>query len=204
MRKGSCVPMIALCLLLTACGGKGEETEELRTRYQEMEGCTMEAVVTCDQKGLEWEAQLRCTYVPDGESVVEILAPERVKGIKARVGADTWSLEYQGEVLDIGGLSQEAISPAECLPRMMEALRSGWMLEENDEKWKGIPCRRICLDQSGQQDGEIIAVLWLRLDDGTPLHGEMAVQGENILTAEFTEFSFCDKMEESTKVRASA
>ena len=47
MRKGICVPTIALCLLLTACGGAGEEpSANLRNLYHDMTGCTMEATVT--------------------------------------------------------------------------------------------------------------------------------------------------------------
>ena len=60
--------MIALCLLLTACGGAGEEQDaaDLRDRYHDMTGCSMEAAVTCDQNGAEWTAELKCEYVPGG------------------------------------------------------------------------------------------------------------------------------------------
>ena len=64
--------MIALCLLLTACGGAGEKQDavDLRDRYHDMTGCSMEAVVTCDQNGAEWTAELKCEYVPGGESAI--------------------------------------------------------------------------------------------------------------------------------------
>ena len=74
----------------------------------------------------------------------------------------------------------------------MNALRDGWLLEENKETWDDVPCLRITVDQSGAQDGKIVSTVWLRQDDGTPLRGEIAVDGENILTAEFTSFAFCD------------
>ena len=51
---------------------------------------------------------------------------------------------------------------------------------------------RITVDQSGIQDGKILSTLWLRQDDGTPLRGEISVDGEIILTAEFTGFAFYD------------
>ena len=193
MRKGVCVPMIALCLLLTACGGTGEESaNNLRDLYHDMAGCTMEATVTCDQEGLEWEAVLRCDYVPEGETVVEVLAPETIAGVKAAVRGSDWQLEYEGERLNAGTLSREEISPALCLPRLMDALRDGWLLEENQEKWNDIPCLRLCVDQTGLQDGKIISAVWLRQEDGTPVRGEIAVDGEIILTAEFTSFAFYD------------
>ena len=86
MRRAFSVPMMALLLLLASCAGgrTGEaETVDLRQRYHDMTGCTMEAAVTCGQEGLEWEALLRCEYAPDGESTVEVLEPETVAGVKA-------------------------------------------------------------------------------------------------------------------------
>lgn len=79
-----------------------------------------------------------------------------------------------------------------CLPQLMSALRDGWLLEENKEEWNGVPCLRITVDQSGVHDGKIISTIWLREDDGLPLRGEIGVDGENILTAEFTSFTFYD------------
>lgn len=191
VRKWFCVPMITLCLLLSACG-KGTEPEDLRVRYQEMSGCEMTAAVLCGQGETEWEAVLKCVYVPDGESIVEVLEPETIAGVKAVVSDAEWQLEYQDVVLNVGSLSVEGINPAVCLPRLMCALREGWLLEENDENWQGIPCRRLALDQTGVQGGKIVSTLWLRSDDGTPLRGEISVDGEIILSVEFTEFVFHD------------
>ena len=196
MRKRMCVPMIALCLLLTACGSVGEDTAtSLRDRYHDMTDCSMDAAVTCDQNGTEWTAELKCEYVPGGESTVVVLSPDTIAGVKAVLRDTDWYLEYEGKSLDAGTLSREEISPAVCLPRLMNALRDGWLLEENEETWNEVPCLRVTVDQSGTQDGKIVSTVWLRQDDGTPLRGEIAVDGEIILTAEFTAFSFCDTID---------
>ncbi len=193
MRKWLCVPMMTLLLLLTACGGTGEaEAVDLRDRYHDMEGCTIEAAVSCSQENLAWEAVLRCDYTPGGESTVEVLAPETIAGVKAVLNEADWRLEYGADSLNAGTLSEEEISPAACLPRLMNALRDGWLLEENEEDWGETACTRITVDQSGTQNGKILSTIWLRQDDGTPLRGEIAVDGEIILTAEFTSFTFYD------------
>jgi len=192
------VLMMSLCLLLAGCGAGKERTADLRSLYTEMTGCTMEAAVTCEQAGLEWEAQLRCEYVPGGESTIEVLAPEAIAGVKAILDQDGWTLEYQGDCLNAGTLSQETVSPAACLPRLMSALRDGWLLEENEEAWNDEPCLRLTVDQTGLQEGKIVSTVWLRQADGTPLRGEIAVDGEIILTAEFTSFSFYDTIDGST------
>ena len=198
MRMGSCVPMIALCLLLCGCGGQAKETPDIRAAYQTMSGCEMTAVVTCDQAGLEWSATLQGTYVPGGESTVEVLEPLELAGVRAVIREDGWTLEYGDLCLDAGILTDEAVSPATALARIVYALREGWLLEENDEDWDGVPCIRLALDQTGAAGGDMVTTVWLRQADGTPLRGEIAVDGETILTVEFTSFAFCDTITENS------
>ena len=192
MRKWLCVPMI-LALMLVGCGAeetKGAET--LRRLYRAMDGCTMEAVIRCDQEGLEWEGELSCQYLPGRESAVEVLAPEEIAGVKALVREEDWSLSYEGEILNVLPVTEEELSSAVCLPRLMDALREGWLLEENREKWGERECLRLRLDQTGVGEGKIISTLWLDLADGTPVYGEMALEETTLFTVEFTAFSFCD------------
>lgn len=196
MRRWMCVPMIALCVLLTGCGS-AEETitaEQLRRPYQTMDGCAMEAKVSCTQNDAVWEAELRCDYRPGGDCTVEVLLPESIAGVKAIFTGSDWLFEYEDITLNAGALGSEQISPAACLPRLMEALRDGWLLEENEEEWNDIPCLRLTVDQSGSRGGKILSTLWLRPDSGAPLRGEITVDDKIILTAEFTSFEFYDKI----------
>lgn len=195
MRRAVCVPMILLCLLLPGCGSGGTEnaSDTARQPYRDMNGCTMEAEVTCgvgSEDALTFT--LSCDYVPDGESTVEVLAPETVAGVRAVVDGPTMQLIYEDDCLDAGTFSTEALSPAVCLPQLMNALRQGWLLEENTEKINDIPCLRLCLDQTGGNGGKIMSTVWLRQDDGTPVQGEIGVDDEIILSARFTNFQFGD------------
>ena len=153
----------------------------------------MVAEVRCSENDLLWEGTLRCDYHAEGESTVEVMAPEIIAGVKAVVGEDL-SLAYEGEILNVAPLSPEELTPADCLPRMMTALREGWLLEENRETWNGAECIRLMVDQSGQET-KIFTTFWLRLPDGIPLRGETAVGEETIFTVEFTEFSFYDMID---------
>jgi hypothetical protein len=121
-----------------------------------------------------------------------VLEPESIAGVRAVFRDEDWYLEYEDTVLNAGDLGE--VSPAACLPRLMNALRDGWLLEENEEQWNDIPCVRLALDQSGS-DGKIVSTLWLRQADGVPVRGEISADGEIILTAEFTSFAFYDTIE---------
>ena len=190
--------MMTLCLLLASCGGTGGEAEgasEARMPYRNMAGCVMEAEVSCTQDRAAWEATLRCDYVPEGEATVEVLAPETIAGVKAVLSDGEVELVYEDQCLNAGTLSSQDISPMACLPRLMSALRDGWLLEENTEDWQETPCVRLTVDQTGAQDGKILSTLWLRQEDSVPLRGEIAVDGEIILTADFTSFSFYDTID---------
>lgn len=200
MRKWMCVPMMTLCLLLAGCAGgtgAGEEADAaaLRAPYANMTGCEMEAEIVWSEGDQEWRAEVRCEYVPDGETTVEVLSPETIAGVRAVITGEELSLEYEDLCLGAGTLSTQQVSPMACLPRLMSALRDGWLLEENREDWNDVPCLRLTVDQSGPQDGKILSTVWLNTADGTPVRGEIAVDGEIILTAEFTSFSFYDTME---------
>lgn len=200
MRKWMCVPMMTLCLLLAGCAGgtgEGDETDAaaLRAPYVNMAGCEMEAEIIWSEGDQEWRAEVRCDYVPDGETTVEVLSPETIAGVRAVVTGEELKLEYEDLCLGAGTLSAQQVSPMACLPRLMSALRDGWLLEENREDWNEIPCLRLTVDQSGPKDGKILSTLWLNTADGTPVRGEIAVDDEIILTAEFTSFAFYDTME---------
>lgn len=191
MRKPTaCVPMITLCLLLCACGGGEKQTAQAaRAPYQEMESAQMTAEVTAFYGDEVSAFTLRCDYAPE-TSTVEVLAPETAAGVKARMDGDGLTLLYEDDCLPAGPLSGEELSPASCLPRLMSALRGGWLLEENEEDWGEDACLRLALEQTGAEGGKIVSTLWLRAEDHVPVRGEIAVDEKIILQAEFTDFQF--------------
>ena len=192
MRKGSCVPMMALCLLLMGCGA-GEESaaEALRQPYREMTGCAMTAEVRLSgEDGTVGDFTLRCEYDPEGVTTVEVLAPETAAGVIAEIDGEDLTLRYRDLVLGAGTVSSEKLSPMECLPELMAAAREGWLLSESRETVGEEPCLRLTLDRTGEEGGKIVSTLYLREGDGVPVYGEIAVEGTVVLKAAFTDFTF--------------
>ena len=207
MRGWRCVPRIALCMLLLGCGAGKEETaaEELLQSYRDMSFCAMEAEVRCDGgDGTVWDFSLRCEYDPEGTTTVEVLSPETAAGVVAEIEGEDLTLRYRDLCLGAGTVSPEKLSPMQCLPELMAALRKGWLLAESREEVEGEPCLRLCLDRTGPEGGKIVSTLCLREEDGTPVCGEIAVEGEVLMKAAFTDFTFektCDTVEENTDGR---
>lgn len=203
MRKGSCVPMMALCLLLMGCGA-GEESaaEALRQPYREMTGCAMTAEVRLSgEDGTVGDFTLRCEYDPEGVTTVEVLAPETAAGVIAEIDGEELTLRYRDLCLGAGTVSSEKLSPMECLPELMAAAREGWLLSESRETVGEEPCLRLTLDRTGEEGGKIVSTLYLREGDGAPVYGEIAVEGAVVLKAAFTDFTFgetCDTIPENT------
>lgn len=203
MRKGSCVPMMALCLLLMGCGA-GEESgaEALRQPYREMTGCAMTAEVRLSgEDGTVGDFTLRCEYAPEGVTTVEVLAPETAAGVIAEIDGEELTLRYRDLCLGAGTVSSEKLSPMECLPELMAAAREGWLLSESREEVEGEPCLRLELDRTGAEGGKIVSTLYLREGDGVPVYGEIAVEGAVVLKAAFTDFTFgetCDTIPKNT------
>lgn len=190
-RMLACVPTTILCLLLCGCGAEGETraADAARALYQEMEHCEMTAEVSALYGEELCRFTLRCAYAPSGAEV-EILAPEEAAGVKAVLTGEGTLLEYAGDCFPAGTLGGQSLSPAGCLPRLMDALRDGWLLEEDREAWNGEACLRLGLEQSGTDGARVVSTLWLREEDGAPVRGEIAVDGKIFLQAEFTAFQF--------------
>ena len=195
MRRVGLLLAAQMMILLCACGVPAEEEEDVLARYREMSGCAMTAQVAFSLEGQARSYTLSCDYDPGGTTTVEVLEPEGLRGLKAEMEGQALRLRFEDLVLEAGTISGEDISPAQALPLLMRALREGWLLEQSREDWGETPCRRVSCDLSGETD-KIIATLWLREEDGAPLHGELAVGEEIIFRAEFTDFTFGATMEQ--------
>ncbi len=181
---------LMLLLLLTGCGGEsGAQAEQLLAGYAAAESCEMEAAVKCEYSGELKEYVMRCAYTPQ-ESTVTVLAPEALAGLSAVFDAGGCSLCYEEYVLDAGTLGESGLSPAECLPLFVEALRGGYLLEQSREDVNGEEGLRLCMET--EEDGtDLCWTVWMKAD-GTPFAAEVSEKNELIFRIEFTAFSFGD------------
>ena len=187
--------MILTLLLLSSCGGTGEENqaEELaltiRGEYLALEGLSARAEITADYGQRVYEFVLTAA-VSGEETVLTLAEPEWAAGLTARLKGEEGTLEYDGLILETGPLDQDGLSPVSALPELLEAARSGYMarcvLEEGEE---GQALRVDCADPD-QKPGEGREIsLWFHPDTHALERGEITVDGARVIQCTLTEFT---------------
>lgn len=117
--------LIPLVLSLTLLCGCSRGAEESFARFigtvaaAEDLSFTAEVRAEYDDRTLSF----KLGYEQDAEgAVIEVVEPELIAGIKARVKSDAVTLEYDGALLDLGSLTGDGISPLSSLPLLIETL----------------------------------------------------------------------------------
>ena len=165
------------------------------TLFRDAPCLQMTAAVTCEYETETREYELVCHYEAEGTSVVTVTKPEELSGLAIEFDGEKKTLRYGETCLDAPRLGDEGLSPAEVLPRLMDALRQGYLTEEGKEDFAGAEAWRITLAQEGKT-GDILFTIWLSEEDGTPLAATV-FDGEMLnCKLVFTSFTFGDIMQE--------
>ncbi|MBR0207265.1 MAG: hypothetical protein IJQ43_00030 [Oscillospiraceae bacterium] len=172
--------LLVLSLLLGGCTNKNEArfrvfSEELRARSD----VDLTAAVRAEYDDRSCSFTLRCTE--DGEGcTVEVLEPELIRGVRARVSADGTRLLYDSVSVDTGGDGGSSLSPMGALPLLLRALREGAL----DSAWKEEGCPAVRLVP---EDGVGVTVLFDA--DMTPTYAEIDRGGKTFLFVDVTDFT---------------
>ena len=180
MKKAILLLLLALGLLLGGCANKNEASfrafsAELRERSEL--AVTAEVRAEFDDRSCTFT--LRCTEDGEGGCTVEVLEPELIRGVKARMSADGTKLVYEDLAVDTGG-GDAALSPMGALPYLCRALRDGALgsawTEKGDLAVSLLP-----------DDGVELTVLFDA--DRKPDYAELTHEGRGVLFIRILEFS---------------
>ena len=180
--------MMTLCLILSACGagGAGETesgAEAVREAYQTMTGCEMTAEVAWDQAGSLWETSVQCTYVPDGETTVEVLAPESIAGITARADRNMAYVTFDDTQIGFAPLAGGMLAPL-AAPYV---LGQCWAGEYIDCTGAEDGCLRTTY-RMGYDEQELVVDTWFSREPLAPVRAEISFDGTLILSASISDF----------------
>lgn len=197
VRRWKCAPMIALLLLLTACGGgssgNGNEAEELaleiRTEYLEMAACTASIEVTADYGQRVYEYGIDLSYEREGETVLAVTAPENIAGVTARLQGDQTALEYDGMRIETGLLTTDGLSPIDAVPALMTAAREGFLAECVLEDLEDVKALHLsCRDPEATPGEGVETQLWFDAASHALLRGEISQDGFTVVRCVFSDF----------------
>lgn len=187
------VPMISLVLLLAGCGGGQESGAEalalaIRGEYLALSDCALTAEITADYGRRVYDFQIAAQLTGE-EFTLRILQPEPAAGITARLDQSQGRLEYDGLILETGPLDDEGLSPMSALPALLEAARSGYLLDcalvqEDDEELLRVRCG----DPEGNPGTGREIILWFRPESHALVRGEILSDGAAVIQCRCSEF----------------
>ena len=197
MRKRLCALMMIL-FLLTGCSGGDKEggysAEELalsiRAEYLAMTECSTTVDITADYGQRVYEYTLDVAWQKNGETVLTVVAPEKIAGVTARIKAGSARLEYDGASIETGMLSAEGLSPMEAVPAILEYIFSGFIAEcdfetvgEEQQLW-------FCCRDPERSPGEgTEAVFWFDAADHGLKQAEVMSDGYTVIRCVFNDFT---------------
>lgn len=182
--------LLPLVLLLSGCGGTEEEAGALQQRYAALESAQAEAEIICHLPGESRSFTVTTTVEPEGATTT-IQAPEEVAGLSATVSGEDLLVNYQGAAV-VSGLTP-VLSPANCVPYLLRAAGSGYLLEHGRETIDGMPCLRLSFDTTASDGEKIVCTVWFEEETGTPCYGEFSRDGAVVMTVRLQSFEMTGK-----------
>lgn len=137
---------------------------------------------------------LRATWTPGAMTVTE---PENIAGTVLTWTDGETELEYDGAELDTGALSGSGLSPADAMPAVLKACKSGAAVDCCSDTLDEQEVLYATLDPGNQDGCQIFC--WFQPESYALSRAEIAQDGQVVITLSFTEFSFQTTEETETK-----
>lgn len=197
MRKRLCALMMIIPLL-TSCGagersGKKSADElalAIRTEYLAMTTCSATMDIIADYGQRVYEYTISMSWKKDSETLLTVIAPETIAGIKARLKNGTGYLEFEGASLETGVIFSDGLSPIEAAPAILNYILSGFIAEcdfetvgDRQQLWF------CCRDPQASPGTGTEAAFWFDAESHAVLKAEVYSEGYTVIQCNFTDFT---------------
>lgn len=175
--------LLCCLLFLSGCALKGDPTQkalDFRTSLMAANGCTFTADVTANYEDRIYQFTLACDYL-EGETNLEVLAPETIAGIKAHVKNGETRLEFEDVLLEFGKLANGYVSPV-AVPWLLVQC---WIGEYIAYAGSDGDQHRVTYLR-GYNDEELAVDTWLQ--NGVPAYAEVAYDNVKCLSVIISDF----------------
>ncbi len=178
---------ITLCLGLSSCSAARKDADTadaIAERYSKISAFSANVRIRADYGDRTQDYAVRYEYQAPKKSVITLLEPEEVSGIRATLNEEGGALEFDGAILDTGPLSGTGLSPVECLPALMNAWSGGYVSEYGNEKLDGTDCALLTYLISPEEISVEIRT-YFEKNTLAPFRAELLSGGERVLTCSF-------------------
>lgn len=178
--------LMIIALLLGGCskGGLEKSFEEERIKWTQAKELSFTADIVAELSDKCFECKLKCSRQGD-ETVLEVLEPENIAGIKARLNKETAQIEYDGIILAVENAAMGEVSPVSAAAMIMEALTqstlTGIWMEKAQE-------RELIVAELYISEMEY-ARLWFLKENFSLIHAELVSDGRCVVKCDVESFT---------------
>lgn len=185
MKKVIIIVLSIQCVFLSGCRTAMDASKAVAEAYQ----MPVTAVVQISAiAGVACDYQLSCT-VGEDDSMVEIIKPDCLVGMKASIESDTCEIQYEDIVLDSLMLPLRGMTPVDCFDQTIYSLRKEVPLKYGYESRDGTDC--LCLTFEREESGyQSVRTLWLKEDTLELMEGEYYLDGILVMRLKVMEMAF--------------
>ena len=181
--------LLLLCLL----AGCGEQTtareDKALEQYAALTSFSGQVEVTADYGALVYQYEVALSGgLTAGR--LEVKAPENIAGTAFSWSEGGGTVSYDDVSLETGALSPDGLSPADAMPLFLTALTTGKLKNSCEELLNGEETLRLTLANPSYPEGMSEVTVWLSGEDFSLRRGEIAWEGETVVTYSFTQFVF--------------
>ena len=177
----------ALCLLLLSGCGKARQGASLQERYAAVTRWEIAAEITVHLSDETRQYQITCECDAENGAEIAVTSPRELAGLRADVSPDDLTLTYDDLTLSAG--TAELLSPANCLPWLLRAAATGYVLEEGQETVEGRDCLRLTFDTTGADGQKVLCTAWFDRETLAPVYSEFSLNGELRITVKVISFT---------------
>lgn len=166
-------------ILLTGCSKQNQNMEIWKQFSQaatEAKTISFVADVTADYGSKSFSYTLSYKE-QDGNGEIEVLAPEMIQGITAKITDDQVSIAYDTLLLDTGALDGHGTTPVSGMPQITQAVLTGHVETLSIEKNDG--AETLLADITLSEDQRLM--LWISPDTLSLERAEICTDGKVIL-----------------------
>ena len=187
MRRAILPVLMIIALIMCACGDEAALEKAFLGAREDMaqaERVSFTAEVVAELSDNVFECSLECSR-EGKESLVEVLKPEEIAGIRARLAEGEREMEFDGLILALPDSDPESVSPLEAMPMLMDAwldghLRSVWRESEDGQE---LAVAEVYVSETEY------AIIWMDTENFIPINMELVSGGRTVVKCKIVSFT---------------